>query len=305
MNTQLELRHLRYFVAVAGERHFSRAAAALGVTQPVVSRQIRSLEKILGISLFSSTRPTVVLTAEGKSFFEECQNILRHIDQVQRSIHKSKDVVSVAYEPCSAFHGFTQVAEKLQVSMPDLRIEILELPVHEHAYRLRCGDIDVAYGHSGKSSEEISYEVLSEEPLVAALSSKHPLARRRIVDASELAKETFVFWPRTLSPGCYDLILGALAEMKVKPKPKYMVSDHAQLLEMVAGGAGWTIIPACARAARHSGVSFRPLRGLDARVDFGLSHLSTLRSVRSKELINIWRLIYRQANNRESPKRRK
>jgi DNA-binding transcriptional LysR family regulator len=83
MNTQLELRHLRYFVAVAGERHFSRAAAALGVTQPVVSRQIRSLEKILGISLFSSTRPTVVLTAEGKSFFEECQNILRHIDQVR------------------------------------------------------------------------------------------------------------------------------------------------------------------------------------------------------------------------------
>ncbi len=305
MDDHFELRHLRYFVAVGSERHFGRAAAALGVTQPVVSRQIRSLEKILGISLFSSTRPSVVLTAEGKSFLEESQNILRQIDQARRSIRKSKDVIAVAYEPCSAFHGFAQVAEKLKVSMPDLRLEISELPVHEHAYRLRCGDIDVAYGHSGTSSEEITYEVLSSEPVGAALSSKHRLARRKSINAAELAEEAFVFWPRMLSPGCHDLILGALADMKVKPKLKYTVADHAQLLDMVAAGAGWTIIPACAREARHTGVSFRPIQGLDARVDFGVSHLSTLRHAKSKELINIWRLIYRQADNRQSSKQRK
>ncbi len=296
MRDEIEVRHLRYFVAVTEERHFGHAARALGITQPVLSRQIRVLEKLLGIPLFASTRPSLVLTPEGQSFFEEARIILQQIDRATRSARQSrrKESLSVAYEPCSAFHGFVLVAQQLRNSMPHLRLDIQQVPISEHTQRLRSGEIDIAYGHRGEAADGISYQVLSSEPLMVVLASKHRLARRRVVDLLDLQDDPFVFWHRAISPACHDLILGYMEKAGVKPTVKHSVSDHAKLLDMVAGGAGWSVTPACARGARHPGLSFRAIRGVAAKIDFGISHLTQARDRATRELVKTWTAIYKE-----------
>jgi DNA-binding transcriptional LysR family regulator len=123
MVEDLELRHLRYFVALAGTRHFGRAAETLHVTQPLLSRQIRSLEKLLGAPLLARTRPTVELTAAGLVLFEQAQQTLQQVERVARAARQSangKQTVALAFEPCSSFHGFEPIIRKLHHGMPDL-----------------------------------------------------------------------------------------------------------------------------------------------------------------------------------------
>lgn len=118
----LELRHLRYFVALAGELHFSRAAEALRVSQPLLSRQIREVERIVGVPLLSRTRPVVELTPAGRKFFELSQRTLQQAELAVRSARTangSGETLSIAFEPCSIFHGFKAFASGISRVLPD------------------------------------------------------------------------------------------------------------------------------------------------------------------------------------------
>jgi DNA-binding transcriptional LysR family regulator len=288
----LELRHLRYFVALAGERHFGRAAAALGVTQPLVSRQTRALEKLLGVQLLRATKPRVELTPAGEQLFEDAQQMLQQVERLSRAVQRlvlGRETLAIAFEPCSSFHGFSQLTRKLMRSVPDLHLEIHEMPVGEHSHRLRSGQIDLAYGHRGEDAHGMRFSLLSSEPLLIGLPSSHPLAGRRHVKISDL-DESFVFWRRPIAPSCHDYILRVIRSQAVEPRIKHLAPDHGKLLEMVAAGLGWTVAPACAHRAHFPGVRFRRIEGIQTKVELGLTHLSA-RHTALRTVISAWKQV--------------
>src|SRR5579871_3474307 len=290
MTDDLELRHLRYFVALAGERHFGRAAAALRVTQPLLSRQTRALEKRLGVQLIHATRPRVELTPAGMLLFESAQQTLQQVERLSRAVQQAvlgRETLAIAFEPCSSFHGFSRVTRKLIRAMPNLRLEIHEMPVGEHAHRLRSGQIDLAYAHKAETAEGIQFSLLSSEPLLIGVPTDHPLARRSRITISELG-DSFVFWDRSIAPSCHDYILQVIRSQAVEPRIKHLAPDHGKLLEMVAAGLGWTVAPACAHRARYPGVRFRKIEGLQTRVDLGLAYLSA-RQTALRGAISAWK----------------
>jgi len=285
----LELRHLRYFVALAGELHYGRAADSLGVSQPLLSRQIRELERLVGVPLLARTRPVVELSPSGRDFFEQAQQTLRQAESAVRAAHRAMgepNLVRIAFEPCSVFHGFAKVAAESVRDMPELRLDIRDFPVAEHANRLRAGEIDVAYAHRNDSGSDIEFHSLGWEPLMALLPARHPLARQRKLPLHAMSGEPFVFWRRAIAPACHDYILRILASRMAEPGAVHYAADHRNALELVSMCLGWAIAPACARRVRQTGVVFREIP--DARIEFGISHLKTHNGAQVKALIRSW-----------------
>jgi DNA-binding transcriptional LysR family regulator len=292
MSERLELRHLRYFLALAGERHFGRAADALGVTQPLLSRQIRNLEEIVGVPLLARTRPTVDLTPAGVLFSEQAQQTLMQTERALRSVRNksgSPETLVIALEPCAALHGLSQKVRKFHESMPNVQLDIQELPVVAHVHRLRSGEIDVAFGHRNELADGIVFSPLSTEPLMLVLPSGHALNRRRRVDLGALGDEPFVLWPRSLAPACYDCILQLVRSRGLSGEVRHQAANHHTLLEMVAGGLGWTIAPACARGVHQTGVVFRAIEGEPTTIDVGFAQLAVNRDRKVRLLTRICR----------------
>jgi DNA-binding transcriptional LysR family regulator len=294
MDSGVELRHLRYFAALAGERHFGRAAAVLHVTQPVLSRQMRQLERLLGFPVIARTRPTVDLTPAGVVFYEEAQ---RTLQQAERALRVARAAVgvptpfSVTFEPCSSFHGFDRVVRRVAATQPDLQFEIDETPVGEHPHRLRTGAVDLAYGHRDEGAPGIEFIPLSDEPLLVVLPADHGLARSRSISLAALADDPFVFWVRALAPACHDTILQLLRANGVTADVRHRASDHRRNLELVAAGLGWTVAPACARHAHQAGVVLRPIAGSATTIQVGLSRLAANRDPRVAAVVTEWRAV--------------
>jgi len=292
MVTGLELRHLRYFAVLASERHFGRAAAVLQVTQPVLSRQMRQLERLLGFPVIARTRPTVELTRAGVVLLEEAQRTLQQAERalrVARAAGGEATPFSVTFEPCSGFHGFDRVMRRVAATQPDLQFEIDESPVSDHDHRLRSGAVDLAYGHRDARAPGIEFIPLSAEPLLVVLPAEHPMARSRTISLDALRDEPFVFWSRHLAPACHDTILQLLRANGVTPDVRHRTADHRRNLEVVAAGLGWTIAPACARQARQAGVVLRRIAGSTTTIEVGLSRLATNRDPRLAAVIDEWR----------------
>jgi len=278
MTDGLELRHLRYFVALGGELHFGRAAEALHVSQPLLSRQVRELERVVGLPLLARTRPVVELTPAGKRFLEMAQQTLQHAERAVRAAHQANghpETLAIAFEPCSSFHGFSRFARQLKRVLPNVQLDVRELAVAEHVHRLRSGEIDITYAHRNEDAAGIEFTSLGWEPLLLVLPGGLRLARRKTVPLNLLGEEPFLFWHRALAPACHDYVLNLLQSKGIEPRIQHRASDHRKSLEMVAAGLGWTIAPACARRAIQNGVAFRQIEGGNAKIELGISHLTT------------------------------
>ena len=289
MTDAIELRHLRYFVSLAGELHFGRAAEALGVSQPLLSRQIRELERLVGIPLLARTRPAVELAMAGKEFFAHAQQTLRQAEGAVRAAHRAggeTNTVVIAFEPCSVFHGFERLAAKSVRDVPDLGLDIREFPVAEHANRLRSGEVDIAFAHRNEDAPDIEFVSFGWESLNAVMPAGHRLARRRKVSPRDLVGEPFIFWRRAIAPACHDYIERLLASNGVEARPRHLASDHRNALELVASGLGWAIAPQCARRVGQARVAFREIAG--ARIEFGIWHLKADTGRQVGELVRMW-----------------
>lgn len=289
MTDGIELRHLRYFVALAGELHFGHAAESLGVSQPLLSRQVRELERMVAIPLLVRTRPMVELSAAGREFFLHAQQTLRQAEGAVRAAHRAGGEaapVVIAFEPCSVFHGFDRLAAKSVKNVPGLRLDIRELPVAEHANRLRSGEVDIAFAHRNEDAPDIEFVPFGWEPLHAVIPAWHRLARRRKVSPRDLAGEPFIFWRRAIAPACHDYIERLLSSNGVEARPQHLASDHRNALELVAAGLGWAIAPLCARRVGQARIAFREIAG--AKVEFGISYLKADLGWQVGELVRMW-----------------
>jgi DNA-binding transcriptional LysR family regulator len=258
----MELRHLRYFVAVAAELHFGRAAAHLHISQPALSQQIRSLEGELGLTLVERNRRGVRLTQEGEAFLAEARAVVRQAD---RAAAVARALAAGATGRLRLSYVLTmpgglpeRIVREYQRRYPGVQIGADSGSTAQNVERLRRGELDVAFIHNPPEDDAaLGWVEIATEPLVVAVPSGHPLSRRRRIRREQLAGVPLVYVPRRSSPGVYDSILaqvyGSRPPDTVRTEP-----TMERVLVAVSEGAGATVLlEERAAMLRRHGVTFR------------------------------------------------
>jgi len=259
----MELRTLRYFVTLAEELHFGRAARRLSITQPPLSLAIRGLEEELGVSLFARTRRQVALTHAGASFLEQAQDILARTGaavELARAADSGRvGRLAIGFMSASIYTLLPPVLREFAAAHPGVRLELRELTLPQQAAALRRHDIHVGFVRPPVSDAEFASEILLEEPLVVALPAGHPLTSLRRVRALRLADEHFVMFQRAPGLVLHDLVLGFCLQQGFTPRVTQEASQSHAVVGLVSAGIGVALVPASAQETRLRGVEFRPL----------------------------------------------
>jgi DNA-binding transcriptional LysR family regulator len=210
----VDLRHLRYFLAVYEELHFGHAAERLHIAQPPLSQAIRRLEQELGVQLLERTSRVVAPTEAGKVFADEARKILASFERAIVDARRAGGAgapLRIGCLPHLSVERLLQFLSGLEQREPELRHQVSHLPSLEQIKRLRNGQLDIGIIHRGEDLPELEFEPLFEgEPGAAFLSRRHRLARQEVLTPADLRRETLVIFPRALNPSVYDLWLAEL-----------------------------------------------------------------------------------------------
>ncbi len=260
----MELRHLRYFVAVAEERHFGRAAARLRMAQPPLSRQIQALERELGFVLFERNRRQVELTPAGTTLLEHTRGIFEAVElavhEAKRASHGESGRIVVAYPSTFAYSGLPELVRAFRAKFAAVELVLRELSPQDQLDAIRDKRVDVGFVRAPVDEPGLTTELVRSEPLVAALPSGHPLAGRTSLALALLAKEPFVLFSRARGPAYFDHLVGLCREAGFTPR---VVQEAPQLdiVSLVAAGLGVSLLPSSIRKFRRSGIVLRPITG--------------------------------------------
>lgn len=251
----MDLRQLRYFVAVARERNFTRAAEQLHIAQPPLSRQIQLLEEELGVTLFlRKTRP-IRLTDAGRLLYEQALQVLGRVDQMKdatRRVGQNRNrLLSIGFVASTLYGGLPTLVRKLRQSAPDVDIQLLEMLSIQQIPALKEGRIDMGFGRLRHADPGIVSTVLREERLVVALPHDVPLARDAApLRLAALGGQTLIVYPKEPRPSYADHVLHLLHEADVRPGDVLEMREIQTALGLVAAQSGVCIIPSSARQMR-------------------------------------------------------
>jgi len=268
----VELRHLRFFVAVAEELHFSRAAERLRTSQPHVTRQIRDLEREIGAPLLLRTKRRVELTEAGRAFLKEAR---RAIEQAERSVQAARKAARGELGRLSVGFANVELIPDILCAFrqryPEVDLEVQELTTAEQVRALRDGRLHAGILIPGVEDEALCVETIREEPLVAVLPENHALLRERSVPLQALAAESFILCPYRLNPHVYDRILGLCKRAGFTPRVVEEASPKQTILGLVAAGLGVSLVAASVQQSGRTGVAYRPLRGIHPTVEVAVA----------------------------------
>src|SRR6266700_928923 len=263
----MELRHLRYFVAVAEEGHVTRAAERLGIQQPPLSQQIRALEAELQVQLFRRKPRGVELTQAGQALFAEAQGILRQVDHAvtaaRRTARGEAGRIGLGFTSSASFHPLVpRIIRDYRETHPGVALSLEESGTGELVAALLEERLDAAFVRSPIGpAEGIAVHSVLEEAMVAALPGGHMLAgpAARPLALAALAAETFILYRRPLGPGLYDAIIAACQRAGYSPIIGQEAPRMLATLSLVAAGLGVTLVPQSMRRLRVHGVTYRAL----------------------------------------------
>jgi DNA-binding transcriptional LysR family regulator len=260
----IELRHLRYFIAVAEELHFGRAAEKLHMAQPPLSQQIRQLENELGFQLFYRTKRSVALTEAGQVFLGECQRIFRQLDQsIQTGRQVSRGEVGqlvIGFVSSATYNVLPEILRSFRLAVPDVRLELHELTTDQQVQWLLEGRMDVGFVRPPVDESRFDVLPVIEEPLVVALPESHPLANQESVSLSSLLHQPFVLFPRPLAPGLYDQIISLCHQGGFSPNVVQEAIQMQTIVSLVAAEIGIAIVPVSLQNLQRTGVVYKPLQ---------------------------------------------
>jgi DNA-binding transcriptional LysR family regulator len=263
----MELRHVRYFLAVAEERNFTRAAARVGIGQPPLSQQVKDLEAEVGATLFRRLPQGVELTAAGEAFLQVVQGFPaqaeRAIHAAQRAARGESGSLRVGFTGSAVFNPVVSVAVRsFRRAYPDVELLLEELNTTSLMSGVTEGRLDAVFLRPGSAgSEDLHVRVLSEEPLVAVLPAAHAAAKTGEVDLAGLRSDPFVLTPRHLGPTLFDTIVTACRKAGFEPVLGQSAPQMASLIHFVAAELGVALVPASMRSLKVPGVVYRELSG--------------------------------------------
>ncbi|HEY9661075.1 MAG TPA: LysR family transcriptional regulator [Allocoleopsis sp.] len=259
----IELRHLRYFIAVAEELHFGRAAERLHMAQPPLSQQIRQLETELGFQLFYRTKRSVELTEAGQVFLLECRRLLWQLDQaVQRGRQVSRGErgqLAIGFVSSAAYSVLPEILRLFRTTVPDVQLELHELTTDQQWQWLNENRIDIGFVRPPIEDASLQVKVVLQESLVVALPETHPLAQVDRLSLQAIATEPFILFPRPLAPGLYDQIISLCQQMEFSPNVVQEAIQMQTIISLVAAEIGIAIVPISLKNLQRTGVVYKPL----------------------------------------------
>ncbi len=264
----IDLRQLRYFVTVAEELHFGRAAKRLNISQPPLSQQIKALEAHMGVQLFARTQRHVELTPAGTYLLPEARKLLNEMNRVALQTKEAEAGLTghlrVGVNFSAPFHPFTtKLLQKFHQLYPWIRVELV---LHEQANLLQLADIKAAQldlaliwlddGHQHADLERLN---LAHDLLMAVVPAKHQLAKQKTIHIRDLVGELLIGQSRHAGTQCYDAVIEAFAAVKAEPRRAYEIMQMPLVLSMVAAGQGISLLPGFLAKLPIEGAVFRPL----------------------------------------------
>ncbi len=258
----MELRHLRYFVAVAEELHFGRAAARVRIAQPPLSQQIRQLEQELGAELFTRTNRRVELTPAGRAFFDEATRVLAQAERAVRTAQRASrgeiGRLAIGFVPSADLDVMPRVLKVWTARFPYVEIELHSLLPTAQVEALREERIQIGFLRLPVDTAGLVVEPIMREPLIVALPRAHRQARSARVRLTDLSEDTMILFRSDVAPEYHDVFLSACRRAGFTPKVLHPGSMQANL-GLVSAGLGVALLPASIRNLRRAGVVYRPL----------------------------------------------
>ena len=267
----MELRHLRYFIAVAEELHFGRAAQVLGISQPPLSQQIQALEEELGARLFERTNRRVALSEAGRLFLDEARQVLAQVDKAADVARRAQlgelGEMKIGFTSSAPFNSsIPQAIFAFRQAFPAVHLNLLEMSSRDVAEALVEESIEIGVMRPFPLADSLVGVELFREPLVAVIQAEHPLAEgsENGLYIGALAAEPFVFFPRSYGSGLYAQLLSLARQAGFSPHIAQEAGEAMTIIGLVSAGLGVSVLPASFQHMRIKGVVYRPLLDTDA-----------------------------------------
>lgn len=260
----LELRHLKYFVAVAEELSFTRAARRLHIAQPPLSVQIRKLELEIGAPLFSREGRGIKLTEAGRVFLEQARNTLMHASRSLTLARQAADGeignLSIGYNNPAGFRVFPKIVPAFKKCWPRIHLTFHDMRIPQQIDKLRRDELDIGFVWLPVPTDEFEVEELLQEPLIAAIPATHRLVTAQNISMKDLSSEPLVILSRSLDAETFHQIKEMFARGQAVMNVIYELETLLSIINFVAMGSGCSILPDYARAIRPDGVVYKPLQ---------------------------------------------
>jgi LysR family transcriptional regulator, hca operon transcriptional activator len=267
----MELRHLRYFIAVADELSFTRAALRLHTAQPSLSQQIRNLEDEVGTPLLERTRRKVELTEAGKVFLAEARLVVAQADRAvaraRQAAQQGLATVTLGFVPAAEIRIFPTILPRLRLRFPDVNIELRSLPTADQEQALLRGDIDVAFMRRPVHSPLLTSEIVLTEPLVVVLPSAHPLAKLKRIPPAKLDGEPFISTHASFSGELHSVVENWFEAHALHRKVAQVATNILLNLNLVGMGLGYALLPAYVASLASGAICTRELEGDPPTID--------------------------------------
>jgi DNA-binding transcriptional LysR family regulator len=265
----MELRHLRYFAAVARELNFSRAAEKLHMAQPPLSRQIRELEDELGAELVDRSVRPLRLTPAGQFFHVQAQQLLERLAEVRAATSRiasgRRAWFGIGFVPSTLYGALPEVIRRFREALPGVEVGLSEMTTLQQIDALKAGRIDVGFGRLRLEDPRVEGEIVGEEPVVAALPAGHRLARRRRLSLALLASEPLLLYPAAPRPSYADQVLDMFRASGLAPTVALEANEMQTAIGLVVAGIGYALVPRSVQGLHREGVVYLPLSDAIAR----------------------------------------
>jgi DNA-binding transcriptional LysR family regulator len=291
----MELRHIRYFLAVAEERNVTRAAERLGIGQPPLSQQIHALEAELGVRLFRRTGHGVLLTEAGEAFLIDARRLLESAGQAianaQSAGRGETGQLNIGFTGSAAFNPVVpRMIRQFRQSYPGVALTLSEGNTAELLNDLKSGRVDVAFVRLGAQSPAgMTFHHIAAERMQLVLPATHPLARKRRIRLEALANEPFVLLPRDASPTLHDVIVGACRNAGFEPVLGQQAPQLSSVVNFVAAEFGVSLVPASVCQIQVEGVVYVDVAGANITIRLALASQEPFRTSKVANFLAIAR----------------